>query len=364
MNNMAKIKEEIELKIAELQMDYYMTDNNFANVNDYVKAELEKGVELPSGAVITTDSSGNLSYDGMQIGTLNPDGSVSIDGEFNGSQIVTKYTVSYDANGGTGVPATKKYAAGESVSIDFTTKPTKKGANFLGWATSSTATTPEYTSSGSFTMGSQSVTLYAVWENLAVATISVTNYGDVVNYSANGVNDWQIFLNDGENVYIISSDYVPISGMTTISGISTNEIYKVQGDSQNTLVNWLRNTSNWSKYAEGFSEATAIGGPTLQQFVESYNSKYGTLHSADLSSESYFVNNTEMPYIITNTTNAGAYWLSSEYTVNSNAVRAINFAGCVGYAGANQVFNGIRPLVCLPANAKMNWNGTAWELSN
>ena len=116
---MAKIKEEIELKIAELQMDYYMTDNNFANVNDYVKAELEKGVELPSGAVITTDSSGNLSYDGMQIGTLNPDGSVSIDGEFNGSQIVTKYTVSYDANGGTGVPATKKYAAGESVSIDF-----------------------------------------------------------------------------------------------------------------------------------------------------------------------------------------------------------------------------------------------------
>ena len=52
---MAQIKEEIELKIAELQMDYYMTDNNFANVNDYVKAELEKGVELPSGAVITTD---------------------------------------------------------------------------------------------------------------------------------------------------------------------------------------------------------------------------------------------------------------------------------------------------------------------
>ena len=52
INNMAKIKEEIELKIAELEMDYYMTENNFANVNDYVKSELEKGVELPSGAVI------------------------------------------------------------------------------------------------------------------------------------------------------------------------------------------------------------------------------------------------------------------------------------------------------------------------
>ena len=163
LNNMAKIKEEIELKIAELQMDYYMTDNNFANVNDYVKAELEKGVELPSGAIITTDSSGNLSYDGMQIGTLNPDGSVSIDGEFNGSQIVTKYTVSYNANGGQGGPASSRHENGETVTVDFSKTPTQTGCTFLGWARSSTSTTPEFTSSGSFTV-SGNTTLYAVWE--------------------------------------------------------------------------------------------------------------------------------------------------------------------------------------------------------
>ncbi len=163
LNNMVKIKEEIELKIAELQMDYYMTDNNFANVNDYVKAELEKGVELPSGAVITTDNSGNLSYDGMQIGTLNPDGSVSIDGEFNGSQIVTKYTVSYNPNGGQGGPSSSRHENGEIVTVDFSKNPTQTGCTFLGWARTANATVPEFTSSGSFTV-SGNITLYAVWE--------------------------------------------------------------------------------------------------------------------------------------------------------------------------------------------------------
>ena len=195
ITNMAQIKEEIELKIAELQMDYYMKDNNFASANEYVKAELEKGVELSNGAEILCDENGTLTYEGLEIGTLNPDGTVTIDGELSGNQIVTKYTVSYDANGGQGGPATKKYAAGESVSIDFTTKPTKKGANFLGWATSSTATTPEYTTSGSFTMEAQNVTLYAVWETLAgTAAIKPEYYGDKVNYSANDVTDWQVFL--------------------------------------------------------------------------------------------------------------------------------------------------------------------------
>ena len=241
VNNMAQIKEEIELKIAELQMDYYMTDNNFASANDYVKAELQKGIELSNGAEVSCDESGKLSYEGLEIGTLNSDGTVTIDGELSGNQIVSKYAVSYNSNGGTGVPASKKYAAGESVTVDFTTKPTKKGANFLGWATSSTATTPEYTTSGNFTMGTQNVTLYAVWENFAAATISASNYGDAVNYSANGVNDWQVFLNDGENVYMIASDYVPSSGVTITSDVAKVDgtDYKVKGNIRYGLVIWL-----------------------------------------------------------------------------------------------------------------------------
>ncbi len=133
ITNMAKIKEEIELKIAELQMDYYTEKNNFANVNDYVKAELQKGVELSNGAEISCDEDGTVSYEDVEIGILNPDGSVTIDGELSGNQMVTKYRVAYNANGGTGVPATRKYAAGESVNIDFTVTPIRNGCTFLGW---------------------------------------------------------------------------------------------------------------------------------------------------------------------------------------------------------------------------------------
>ena len=368
ITNMAKIKEEIELKIAESQMDYYMKDNNFANVNDYVKAELEKGVELSNGAEIRVDSSGKLSYEGLEIGTLNSDGSVTIDGELSGNQIVSKYAVSYNPNGGQGGPSSKKYAAGESVTIDFTTKPTKKGAFFLGWATSSTATTPEYTSSGSFSMGSQNVTLYAVWEKLVgTAAIKPEYYGDNVNYSANDVSDWQVFLNDGSNVYIISADVVPSNKMTLGTGISKveNSLYTVYANSQANFVNWLTTTSNWINYASGFTGISATGGPTLAQFVQSYNAKYGTNYSSDVSQESWILENKSAPmYIIGSTKTAHGYWLASENLNDETYMGSISVGGLInknyGYTDQNR---GVRPLVKLPENAKMSWNGTAWDLS-
>ena len=367
---MAQIKEEIELKIAELQMDYYMTNNNFANANDYVKSELEKGVELPSGAEISCDSSGNLSYEGVEIGTLNPDGSVSIDGEINGSQIVTKYTVSYNANGGQGGPASKKYAAGESVTVDFTTKPTKKGANFLGWARSSTATTPEYTTSGSFSMGTQNVTLYAVWETLVgTAAIKPEYYGDKVNYTANGVSDWQVFLNDGSNVYLISSDYVPSSGMTLEAGIEkvNGSDYRVYTNDPTQLVNWLTNQKNWNAYANGISGATAMGGATKSQFTESYNAKYGTNYPNGLNSisDTYTIENNVVPYKNIGKENCASYWLASMPSDKQSDVWCVYDAGlvtAVNYS-AYGMYRGIRPLVKLPINARMSWNGTAWDLA-
>ena len=363
---MAQIKEEIELKIAELQMDYYVTDNNFANANDYVKSELEKGVELPSGAVITVDSNGNLSYEEVEIGSLNPDGSVTIDGEFNGSQIVTKYTVSYNPNGGQGGPSSKRYAAGESVTVDFTTKPTKKGANFLGWARSSTATTPEYTTSGSFSMGTQNVTLYAVWEAwpLATETISATNYGNKVSYTANGVSDWQVFLNDGSNVYLISSDYVPSSGMKMTSDVTKMEgsDYKVKGNSRDGLLNWLKVSDNWESYKTNYVDI-ATGAPTKVQFVESYNAKYGTSFSSGLNGDSdqFTITNNVAPYMVSD--KDADFRLASENSVNVRGIWVVQKSGLVTGNSDYATMIGIRPLVRLKSNIKMNWNGTAWDLS-
>ena len=70
-------------------------------------------------------------------------------------------TLSYDANGGTGAPASQTDNCGTSITISSTT-PTRSGYTFLGWSTDSTATSATYSAGESYT-GNENVTLYAVW---------------------------------------------------------------------------------------------------------------------------------------------------------------------------------------------------------
>ena len=72
------------------------------------------------------------------------------------------YTVAYNANGGTGAPSNQTKYHGSALTLS-TTKPTRNGYTFLGWATSASATSAEYQPGGSYTKD-QSVTLYAVWK--------------------------------------------------------------------------------------------------------------------------------------------------------------------------------------------------------
>lgn len=72
------------------------------------------------------------------------------------------YTISYNANGGSGAPARQTKTSGQSVAISRTV-PTRTNHAFLGWATSSTATSPEYYGGETY-YADASVTLYAVWQ--------------------------------------------------------------------------------------------------------------------------------------------------------------------------------------------------------
>lgn len=82
------------------------------------------------------------------------------------------YTVSFNANGGTGAPG----AQTKSYDIDLTlssTKPTKPNYNFKGWGTSTSSTTVAYNAGGRYTANAN-ITLYAVWE-LAYKKPTITN---------------------------------------------------------------------------------------------------------------------------------------------------------------------------------------------
>lgn len=117
-----------------------------------------------------------------------------------------KYTITYNANGGSGAPSSQSvfltcrgwaanssatsasYSCGASFkptsnttlwavwnssasSTISSTKPSRSGYTFLGWSTSSSATSASYTSGNSFTV-SGNTTLYAVWTKSSVAKVN------------------------------------------------------------------------------------------------------------------------------------------------------------------------------------------------
>ena len=191
-----------------------------------------------------------------------------------------------------------------------------------------------------------------------------SDYGTKVNYSANGINDWKIFLNDGTNIYLIASDYVPVSGLDCAEGITTSGHYVVTGNSRDGLVSWMTTNLYWSEYTRGYIGATATGGPTLEQFWASYNGKYGTQYSAeyqDLTNHEGYSNSLYFPHQ-DEWNNTRGYWLASNYSANGNLAELLSYDGRLAYGYYYDAHFCIRPLIKLPANTVMSWKGDAWDL--
>lgn len=86
----------------------------------------------------------------------------------------SSYTVSYNANGGSGAPSSQTKWYGETLTLQ-STKPTRTGYSFKNWNTNSGGTETSYASGASYTANS-GVTLYAQW--------TANTYA--VKYDANG----------------------------------------------------------------------------------------------------------------------------------------------------------------------------------
>lgn len=117
-------------------------------------------------------------------------------------QISYTATVTYNANGGSGAPSSQSATETDAnVSITLSsTKPTRDRYKFLGWSTSSSATTASYQpgTAYDFTGSStgQTTPLYAVWEHLFGA--------DNVYCGING--EWKLV----ETYYGVNGQWVPL----------------------------------------------------------------------------------------------------------------------------------------------------------
>ena len=86
-----------------------------------------------------------------------------------------EFTVTYNANGGSGAPSAQTFTRDTGKITLSSTKPTRTGYTFKGWATSSTATTAAYAAGATYSTLAN-VTLYAVWSKITYT----------VSYNANG----------------------------------------------------------------------------------------------------------------------------------------------------------------------------------
>lgn len=107
------------------------------------------------------------------------------------------YTLSYDANGGSGAPSGQ---SGNNTVVDpsYTfvisqTAPTRDGYDFLGWSTSNSATTASYQPGDSITVNSSgTTTLYAVWK--------IANILRIVNSAGTGLDMYIIYVVENNNL--------------------------------------------------------------------------------------------------------------------------------------------------------------------
>lgn len=106
---------------------------------------------------------------------------------FKGAPVLLTFTLNYDANGGTGAPASQTYKATSEYekSHTFTISsqvPTRDGYTFLGWDTNKSATTASKQPGGTIVV-TGTTTLYAVWEEKAPVTPDDPKVGENFDFS-------------------------------------------------------------------------------------------------------------------------------------------------------------------------------------
>ena len=102
----------------------------------------------------------------------------------------TQYcTITFNANGGTGAPASQQKIIGESTYIPYT-KPTRSGYTFLGWSTWNESSEPEAMFTPGYSYKSDyDLTLYAVWKEKGKPKFTFSKSYDCIPYGIGAVEE-------------------------------------------------------------------------------------------------------------------------------------------------------------------------------
>ena len=192
------------------------------------------------------------------------------------------YTVSYNANGGSGAPSSQTKTYGVNLTLSSTV-PTRAGYAFKGWATSSTGTVA-YQAGGTYTANS-AVTLYAVWEllgNVKIGSYSAIRCDSSGNPDDEGTNGkftcTYILSGQGANEGSVTARYraSDASTWTNITNIAQSDPHIKPANTPSLSVNVSCRISNISQDKSYLIELTV---------TDSYGN---TAIASDYISQAYF----------------------------------------------------------------------------
>jgi uncharacterized repeat protein (TIGR02543 family) len=237
------------------------------------------------------------------------------------------YTITYNANGGSGVPSSQTKTHDVALTLS-STKPTRTGYTFQGWATSSTATSATYQSSGSYTANS-AATLYAVWKANTYTVKYNANGGSGAMFDSVHIYDTSTALS--ANAFtrtgytfqgwatsatgsVAYTDKQSVSNLTSTNG-ATVTLYAVWKANPTYTVSYNANGGSEAPSSQTKTHDIALTlsstKPTRTGYTFQGWSKYSDATSATYqSSGSYTANSTVTLY---------AVWKANTYTVKYNA---------------------------------------------
>ena len=196
------------------------------------------------------------------------------------------YTVSFNANGGTGAPASQTKTYDQALTLS-STKPTRIGHTFLGWSTSSTATVATWGAGGTFSTNiTANTTLYAVWKSNYAAP-KITSLTAVRCNSAGTPDDeggyakvtaaWSTMQSIDQGK---TANYGTVTGKTRASGTATDVSFTFSsgaggsGIYSGTAVAIVPNMSTEKSYSVAVSVTDAQGGKTTVRGAVLTSSKF------------------------------------------------------------------------------------------
>lgn len=196
---------------------------------------------------------------------------------------INTYTISYNANGGSGAPSSQTKTYGTTLTLS-STKPTRSGYIFLGWSTSSTATSSSYGAGGSYTSNS-SATLYAVWAQSTFIQTIMARYQQVDGNYTEYSQVYAATLNQGD--------------ICSWSSKETDEYYSA-------------------------SVSYTVGTSSLVKYVDIARKRYGILYDANgglyAPKTQYFYYGCDLHLTNKRPTRSGYTFVGWSYTPNSTEI--------------------------------------------